>query len=33
MTHVSSDNRVFVTQESMRADKDMPSNSGHHRLA
>lgn len=30
---VSSDNCVFVTQESMRADKAMPSSSGHCRLA
>lgn len=33
MTHVSSDNCVFVTQESMRADRHVPRNSGHHRLA
>lgn len=33
MIDVSSDNCVFVTQESMRADKAMPSTSGHCSLA
>lgn len=33
MAHDSSDNCVFVTQESMRADKDMSRNSGHLGLA
>lgn len=33
MINASSDNCVFVTQESMRADKAMPGSSGHCRLA
>lgn len=33
MIDVSPDNCVFVTEESMRADKAMPGSSGHCRLA